>query len=190
MKDSLYEMWLKRNPYWETKYQKTIIDVYTDYGKGYSQYNVARGKIFGAGYEIFIIAFFIGLYYDRKKPLSKDMTKTKKFGQPIAYWGNIEARLDRNQYPKIRKFMFAALIAKTDIDLIALDKGEIKPSEVVDKLMKQMEEYANFGFDYMEELQEEDPNYFYKNTAFLNLFTKFINDGENEDGDSDSPEEL
>lgn len=190
MKESLFEMWAKRNPMWETKYQKTIVDVYTDYGKGYNQYSEARGKIFGAGYEIFIIAFFIGLYFDRKKPLNTDLTKIKKFGQPIAYWGNIETRLDRNQYPKIRKFMFAALIAKTDIDLIALDKGEIKPNEVVDKIMRQMEEYANFGFDYMEELQEEDTNYFYKDTSFLNLFTQFISKRENVEEDENTPEKL
>ena len=45
--------------------------------------------------------------------------------------------------------MFAALIARTDVDLIALDKGEIKPSKVVDQLIAKMEEYANFGFDYI-----------------------------------------
>ena len=86
--------------------------------------------------------------------------------------------------------MFAALIAKTDIDLIALDKGEIKPNEVVDKIMRQMEEYANFGFDYMEELQEEDTNYFYKDTSFLNLFTQFISKRENVEEDENTPEKL
>lgn len=34
----------------------------------------------------------------------------------------------------------------TDIDLIALDKGEISVKKVVDQLMDKMEQYANFGF--------------------------------------------
>lgn len=39
----------------------------------------------------------------------------------------------------------------TDIDLIALDKGEISVKKVVDQLMDKMEQYANFGFSYMQE---------------------------------------
>ena len=60
--ESLYESWAKRNPSWERRYQSTVVDVFCDYGKGVSSFLEARGKIFGAGYEIFIIAFFIGLY--------------------------------------------------------------------------------------------------------------------------------
>ena len=51
--------------------------------------------------------------------------------------------------------MFAALVAKTDIDLIALDKGDIKPSKIVDQLMDTMEQYANFGFDFIKEKLED-----------------------------------
>lgn len=66
--ESLYESWAKRNPSWERRYQSTVVDVFCDYGKGVSSFLEARGKIFGAGYEIFIIAFFIGLYHNRTKP--------------------------------------------------------------------------------------------------------------------------
>lgn len=64
--DSLFEAWGNRNPEWEVRYQESIMDVFTDYGRGTTQYQQARGKTFGAGYEIFIIAFFIGLYSDRQ----------------------------------------------------------------------------------------------------------------------------
>ena len=90
-----------------------------------SSFLEARGKIFGAGYEIFIIAFFIGLYHNRTKPLIEDRDKKKVFGQAIQYWGNIENRIGRTSYGNIRRYIFAALIARTDIDFIALDKGEI-----------------------------------------------------------------
>ena len=150
--------------------------MFTDYGRGTTSYQAARAKIFGAGYELFIIAFFIGLYFDQTKPLIEDKAKIKSFGQPIQYWGNQENRLGRKSYGEIRQFIFAALVAKTDIDLIALDKGEITARKVVDQLVDKMEQYANFGFSYIYEKMEEDPNYFFKETAFLKLFLSFLND--------------
>lgn len=44
-----------------------------------------------------------------------------------------------------------------------------------------MEQYANFGFSYIHEKMEEDPNYFFKETAFLQFFLSFLNDKKNED---------
>ena len=190
--ESLFELWGKRNPEWEKRYQSTIMDVFTDYGKGVNQYQDIRGKIFGAGYEIYIIAFFIGLYFDQTKPLVDDKAKRKVLGQAIMYWGNVENRLGRNSYGKIREYMFAALIAKTDVDLIALDKGEITARSIVDKLITKMEQYANFGFDYIEEQLENDPNYFFKESAFLRVFTSFLTDGNDEDADDmdEEPDSL
>ena len=189
--ESLFELWGKRNPEWEKRYQTTIMDVFTDYGKGVNQYQDIRGKIFGAGYEIYIIAFFIGLYFNQTKPLVEDKAKRKVLGQAIMYWGNVENRLGRNSYGKIREYIFAALIARTDIDLIALDKGEITARSVVDKLITKMEQYANFGFDYIEEQLENDPNYFFKESAFLRVFTSFLVEEENTATESsDEPEPL
>lgn len=185
--ETLYDVWSRRNPEWEIRYQGTIMDVFTDYGKGTTQYQSARGKTFGAGYEAFIIAFFIGLYYDQTKPLIEDKAKRKHFGQPILYWGNQENRFNRTSYGQIREYIFAALIARTDVDLIALDKGEITPRKVVDQLIEKMEQYANFGFAYMEEKLEVDPNYFFKDTAFLHTFLNFL---KTPSGDDNSEEEL
>ena len=79
--------------------------------------------------------------------------------------------------------MFAALIARTDIDFLALDKGELTSRKVVDQLMDKMEQYANFGFTYIAEKMEEDPNYFFKETAFLHLFLSFLKKDEEQDED-------
>ena len=186
--DSLFELWGKRNPEWEKRYQSTIMDIFTDYGKGVNQYQDIRGKIFGAGYEIYIIAFFIGLYYNQEKPLVDDKAKKKVLGQAIMYWGNVESRLGRNSYGKIREYMFAALIARTDVDLIALDKGEITARSVVDALIRKMEQYANFGFDYIEEKLENDPNYFFKESAFLRIFTSFLSQASDAENGTDDEE--
>lgn len=172
--ETLYELWGKRNPDWEERYQDSVISVFSDYGKGVNKYQDARGKIYAAGYEVFILAFFIGLYHNQTKPLIADKSKRKGFGQPIMYWGNIEERNGRKPYGAIREYIFAALIARTDIDFIALDKGEITPRKAVDKLIDKMEQYANFGFDYIEEKLEQNPNYFFNETAFLRTFTQFI----------------
>lgn len=188
--ESLFELWGKRNPEWEKRYQTTIMDVFTDYGKGVNQYQDIRGKIFGAGYEIYIIAFFIGLYFDQTKPLVEDKAKRKVLGQAIMYWGNVENRLGRNSYGKIREYMFAALIAKTNVDLIALDKGEINARAVVDALITKMEQYANFGFDYIQEQLENDPNYFFKESAFLRVFTSFLTKTEEAEVMDDEPDSL
>ena len=74
--ESLFDLWSKRNPQWEKRYEESVIKVFTDYGRGTTSYQAARAKIFGAGYELFIIAFFIGLYFDQTKPLIEDKAKT------------------------------------------------------------------------------------------------------------------
>lgn len=192
--ESLYELWGKRNPEWEIRYQDPIINVLSDYSKGTTNYTDVRGKVFGAGYEVFIIAFFIGLYCNQTKPLNPDKSKRKHFGWAISNWGTQESRLGRISYPLLREYIFAALIARTDVDLIALDKGDIKPSKVVDQLITKMEEYANFGFDYISEKLEDDPNFFFKDTAFLRIFLGFVpidETQETEDPDNDDePESL
>ncbi len=185
--ERLYDSWAGRNPQWEIKYED-IIKTLCDYGKGESSLREARGKLFGAGYELYIMAFFIGLYFNQRKPLLADNTKRKGFGQPIQYWGNIESRMGRKAYPKIREYIFAALIARTDIDFIALEKGDITLRKVVDMLIQTMEEYANCGFKFIKDKIEDDPNYFYKETAFLEVFLSF--EANNQEELDEEPESL
>ena len=136
--------------------------------------------LLGAGYEAYIMAFFIGLYFDKSIPLEGE---TKKFGWAIRNWGNVDARKGRRNYHEITKFMFVALVARADIDFIALDKGEITVRKAVDILIQKMEEYANYGFYYMlKEKLEINPNYFYRNSAFLDIFTSLIKEEPNKIG--------
>lgn len=174
---TLRELWGKANPLWETRYED-FITTHTDYSVGTSKYLDSRGKVFGAGYEIYIVAFFLGLYANQRKPMTKDTSKKRKFGQPVGYWGQIEARGLRQPYPRIQDYIFAALFAKTNVDLIALDKGEIPAAQVISQMKQTMEEYANFGFSYMTEKLEENPDYFFKEGAFLKLFLPFLETAE------------
>ncbi|MCD7932563.1 MAG: glycoside hydrolase family 15 [Tannerellaceae bacterium] len=187
--EKLFEIWGRRNPEFETRYEDKIIKMFSDYGKGTTGYQESRGKLFGAGYEVYLMAFFIGLYFNKRKELNQDKNKRKTFGQPLQYWGNQETRKFRKSYGKIRDYIFVALVARSDVDFIELDKGKITPRKAVDILIQTMEEYANFGFDYMEDKLIDNPDYFYRNSAFLDLFLSFCH-VEEEDSEEEEAESL
>lgn len=187
--EKLYDLWAARNPQWEKRYEDSIIKNFCDYGRGATSLREDRGKIFGGGYEIYIVAFFIGLYFNQKRKLIADSQKKKTFGQPIQYWGNLDSVKGRKAYPKLREYIFTALIARTDIDFIALEKGEITSRKAVDMLIQTMEQYANWGFHFMEDKLTDDPNYFYKETAFLEVFLAFDAPDETT-SDDEEPESL
>ena len=174
VKETLYDIWAKRNPKFETHFEETLLRQFADYGVGASELTSAKGKVFGAGYEPYIYAFFLGLYAGEngKKPLTGEV---KVLGQPIQFWGNVDSKKFRKAYPKIREYIFTALIAKTDgLDLIALEKGEITERKIVDLLIDTMEQYANYGFYLMQEKLETNPSYFYKNTGFLDMILDLL----------------
>lgn len=189
--ESLFDAWSKKNPEWEKKYAEVLMEPFTDYGRGTSQYTVSRGKIFGAGYEMFIIGFFIGLYFDKTRKLPDDKSRRKHFGHPIMFWGSQDgkAKLGRTSYKKIQEYMFAALIAKTDIDFISLEKGETTVNDAANSLLDKMEEYANYGFHYLEDMLENDPNSLFKESAFLKIFTAFISEDTKEEDDVENFED-
>lgn len=189
--ESLFDAWSRKNPEWEKKYAELLMEPFTDYGRGTSQYTVSRGKIFGAGYEMFIIGFFIGLYFDKTRKLPDDKSKRKDFGHPIMFWGSQEGKLKlgRTSYKKIQEYMFAALVAKTDIDFISLEKGDLTVNDAANSLKNKMEEYANYGFHYLEDMLENDPNSLFKDSAFLKIFTSFIGENNKEKDDVENFEE-
>lgn len=169
--ENLYDIWAKRNPKFETHFEETLLRLFTDYGVGSSDAMSSKGKILGAGYELYIYAFFVGLYANKKRELNGD---TKGLGHLIQFWGNLDSKKFRKAYPRLREYIFTALIAKTDLDLIALEKGDITDNQAVDMLKDTMEQYANYGFHAIEEKMKDNPNYFYKNTGFLDMILDLL----------------
>lgn len=53
-----------------------------------------------------------------------------------------------------------------------------------------MEQYANFGFGFMQEKLEYDSNFFFKETAFLRVFLGFLKNDEEVEEMDDVPESL
>ena len=78
-------------------------------------------------------------------------------------------------------------MARTDIDWIALDKGDIKVNTVVTNLIETMQEYANYGFSVMEDKLKSDPGYFFSHRSFLDIFLQLTN---KQSGDFYQDEEL
>lgn len=170
--ENLYDLWAKRNPKFETHFDEYLLRIFTDYGVGSSDAMASKGKVLGAGYELYIYAFFVGLYANKQRELSSE---TKVLGQPIQFWGNLDSKRFRKAYPKLREYIFAALVAKTEkLDLISLEKGDITERKAVDYLIDTMELYANYGFHFMEEKLKSNPNYFYKSTGFLDVILDFV----------------
>ena len=64
--EKLIDKWGRRNPRFEKQYEQSVMRVISDYGIGASGNTGAKGKILGAGYEPYIMAFFIGLYANKR----------------------------------------------------------------------------------------------------------------------------
>lgn len=170
MNTTLYNEWLERiDSYYEEKFFEPIVNDFCQYHGGTMEGRVGKGKTFNAGYEVFIYAFFLGLYSGERRPL---IGKKRKFRMEMKTWGNVNQKGRRN-YSKIQQYVFAALVAKTDIDFIALDKGEIVIEDVCSMLMDTLNEYANQGFYIIAEKMEKNPKFFYESKSFLSLLSSY-----------------
>ena len=69
---------------------------------------------------------------------------------------NLDSNPGRVSYSNIRKNIFAALVTRSDVDFIALDKGEIINSKAIDTMMTTIEEYIKWGLDFISEQMEDD----------------------------------
>lgn len=160
---NLFEAWRTyRPPYYDQKFKQILVKEFADYG-GRSGDSF---KAFDTAYEFYIYAFFVGLYNNQKKPIQK---KDNSYGHKIEFWGSKSGKQNRKDFTILQKYIFAALVAKTDIDLIALEKGEVSEEDTVSKLMETMEMYTNGGMHLIRERFEDDENYFYAPTGFLNF---------------------
>ena len=180
--EKLIDIWGRRTPKFEKKYEQSVMRVISDYGIGASENTGAKGKILGAGYEPYIMAFFIGLYSGKRLPLSDDSDDVKVLGQPLDKWGNLDSKKFRKAYSQLRSYIFIALVAKTDIDWIAIT--------VVSQLMDTMEEYANYGFSVMEEMLNADKGYFFSHRSFLDIFLQLTDKKAVQEDNKDTPEDL
>lgn len=173
--DNIYDIWLEcMNSNFEERFLEPIIKRYSYWHGGTSDSVESKGRSFNAAYEVYIYAFFLGLYANERRPLDG---KKRHFSMEMKRWGNVsEDRFkNRKAYPIIQKYVFAALIAKTEIDLLAIDRGDLSIDSGVNELMKTLCEYANGGFYLMADKMENVPDYFDVNSAFIDFLHQNIN---------------
>jgi hypothetical protein len=163
----LFGKWKTRVPRYSEEF-KELFESLSKKGGSSTRTQVNLGKHFSNNYELYIFAFFLGLYNNEINPIPEG-AKRVDFGHPIQFWGNKGNNPGRKEYSSMQENIFAALIAKTDIDLIALDKGELTEDDAIKQLILTMETYTNGGLNLIKEKLEDNPNYFSQTTAFLNL---------------------
>jgi hypothetical protein len=165
--NNLFSVWASRTPNYDGRFKNTLFKGKAYKGKTDEIKIENLGKHFSTQYELYIYAFFLGLYNDEFIEIPEDANKSN-FGYPIQNWGSKNS-IGREPFTELQEYMFVALIAKTDVDFIALEKGDMKVRKFVDYLIHTMESYTNGGLILLERKGEENPNYNLTSTAFLDL---------------------
>jgi hypothetical protein len=166
--ENLFDKWKTKIPKYAEEFREPLFDSLTKKFGGSEKSKVDLGKHFSNNYELYMYAFFLGLYNNELEPIP-EKTKKVDFSHAIQFWGSKGNRIDRKDFTSLQEFIFTSLIAKTDIDLIALEKGDITEEEVVKQLIQTMESYTNGGLTLIKEKIEENSNYFLQPTSFLNM---------------------
>lgn len=165
--ENLFDKWKTKIP----KYSEVNKDLFNSLSQKFGaegEKKINLGKHFSTNYELYMYAFFLGLYNDEFAPIP-DSEKKIDFSHHIQHWGSKTTVSTRNDFTNLQENIFLALIAKTNVDFIALEKGEIKEDSVVKELIHTMESYTNGGLILIKEKIEENPNYFLQPTSFLNM---------------------
>jgi hypothetical protein len=171
--NNLFEKWKTRIPNYSETHKDLFITFSQKFGANPTKL-VNLGKHFATNYELYIYAFFLGLYNNEFTPIL-DKEKKVNFSNPIQGWGSKTTISARKDFTNLQENMFIALLAKTDLDLIALEKGELEEDDAVKQLLKTMESYTNGGLILIKEKMEDNPNYFLQPTSFLNLILETEN---------------
>ncbi len=163
--DSLFDLWKEKVPNYGENFKPLFELVALKGSLGGNR--VGLGKHFDTNYELYTYAFFLGLYKKEFIPIP-EKTKKVNFSHHIKFWGN-KSSSTRKDFSSIQKYMFAAVVAKTDIDFIKLEKGEISEDEIIKKMIHTFESYTNGGLTLIHEEMNENSNRFLQSTAFMNM---------------------
>ena len=165
--DSIFDTWKTKIPNYAESFQKELFDLLSQTGGGAEKSKIDLGKHFANNYEFYMYSFFLGLDRDERTDIED---KKKNFKHAIQFWGSKTGVSYRKDFTKLQDFVFMACIAKTeDLDLIALEKGEIDEKEVIRQLLDTMEEYTNGGLTLIKEKLEDNPSFFLQPTGFMDF---------------------
>lgn len=167
---NLFDSWRNLTPNYDAKFSEIFNNLAKKAGGVESgEKRSKQGKSFETNYELYIYAFFLGLYSGEKLPIP-ETSKKINFGYQIHKWGS-KSSLKRKSFTDIQKYIFSALIAESEIDFIALDKGEITPDQAIHFLNISMEEFTNYGLTLINDKLNESPLSFTNTTSFLDFIS-------------------
>jgi hypothetical protein len=166
--DNLFDKWKTKIPKYDEEFREMLFDSLSKKFGGSEKSKVDLGKHFSSNYELYMYAFFLGLYHDEYVPIP-EKSKKVDFSHAIQHWGSKSTRLERKDFTVLQEYIFAALIAKAQIDFIALEKGDVTEDDAIKQLIHTMESYTNGGLVLIKEKLEENSNLFLQPTSFLNM---------------------
>ena len=173
--ESLFDKWKTKIPKYSENHT-ALFASFADKGGAEGEKKVNLGKHFSTQYELYLYAFFFGLYENEHTPIEKG-EKKKDFSYEIMHWGSKTTKAQwRKDFTNLQEFMFMAVIAKTNLNLLALEKGEITEDDAVKQLMITLESYTNGGLNLIQDKINDNPNHFLKPTSFLDLILNSISE--------------
>ncbi|KAA6336921.1 hypothetical protein EZS27_014963 [termite gut metagenome] len=171
----LKSIWAERIPNYSSNYQQ-IFDKLANKGNGDNEERAKEtGRVFATQYELYIYAFFLGLYSNEQQ----ERTNKVDFGHKISEWGKKNRKTGRESFIEIQDFIFISLITKCDVDFILLERS---PNEeaikiAISQLVDLMESYINGGLQLIKDKLEDDENYFISSAeAPMNFLLSKISD--------------
>lgn len=156
----LKNIWAERIPNYNSEYQLIFDKIANKGNEGGDNEERAKetGRVFATQYELYIYAFFLGLYSNEQQ----ESTTKVNFGHKISEWGKKSRKSGRESFTEIQDFLFISLITKCNVDFIKLerstDEEEVKNS--VSQLIDLMETFTNGGLQLIKDKLEDNENYF------------------------------
>lgn len=148
-------------------HREAVIERFSLVGGRDEELKQETGRFFSNVYEIYMYAVMLGLKNNYRIPL--DGAKTREFNK-IKFWHPSE----------LVRFIFMALVARSDIDLNSLEElEELEVEREITKLKSLLEEYANGGLDLIHSKVVESPYFFENEYCFLELLDTSSNDFQN-----------
>jgi len=167
--ESLFNRWKTKIPSY-SEIHKDLFNSLSSKGGSEGEKRVSLGKHFSTNYELYVYAFYLGLYNDEFVPIGKQEKKVD-FSYAITYWGSKSNSL-RKDFTQIQEYIFIASFAKSNISIIDLDKGISKEEDIVRELIYTLESFTNGGLILIKEELDRNTNYFLQPSSFLQKILK------------------
>lgn len=164
---TLLNKWAAKVP----RYSSSYADLFEKYAlKGnVTERDVrARGLVFSSYYELYMYAFFLGLYYgpSHHEECGDKMTD---FGHPIEHWGRKGGKLLRTDYSEIKHYLFAGSVIHAKVDFIELDKGGLSIDDAATAILRATEAITNSGLLYLRSKLVDKESFGAKPLDFVSL---------------------